>query len=98
VRGYVRRMGALLAVVLAILALVEITLHNLKVANAIAMEELDRQREDLRRRIEDLEADRARLLSPGRLREAAEGLGLQAMPLERVGLVEVGDGEAANGS
>lgn len=95
--GYIRRIGVLVAVVLAALALVEITLHNLKVSNAIAMEELDRQREDLRRRIEDLEADRARLLSPARLREAAAALGLQPMPLERVGLVEVGEGDAADG-
>lgn len=97
-RPYVRKLTVLLAATLAALALIEITLHNLKVGNAIRMEELDRSRDDLQRRIEDLEADRARLLSPQRLREAASRLGLEPLPLERVGLVEVGPGEVTGGS
>jgi len=97
-RPYVRKLTVLLAATLAALALIEITLHNLKVGNAIRMEELDRSRDDLQRRIEDLEADRARLLSPQRLKEAASRLGLEPLPLERVGLVEVGPGEVTGGS
>jgi hypothetical protein len=79
----------LLAITAASLALIEITLHNLKVGNAIQMEELDRNRDDLLRRIEDLDADRARLLSPQRLKEVGAELGLGPMPLENVSLVEV---------
>ncbi|MFO7949977.1 MAG: hypothetical protein R6U36_06370 [Candidatus Fermentibacteraceae bacterium] len=97
-RSYVRKLTLLLAATLAALALIEITLHNLKVGNAMRMEELDRRRDDLQRRIEDLEDDRARLLSPQRLREAASRLGLEPLPLERVGLVEVGPGEVTGGS
>jgi len=97
-KPYVRKLTVLLAATLAALALIEITLHNLKVGNAIRMEELDCRRDDLRRRIEDLEADRARLLSPQRLKEAASRLGLEPLPLERVGLVEVGPGEVTGGS
>lgn len=97
-RPYFRKLTVLLAATLAALALIEITLHNLKVGNAIRMEELDRSRDDLQRRIEDLEADRARLLSPQRLKEAASRLGLEPLPLERVGLVEVGPAEVTGGS
>ena len=97
-RPCVRKLTLLLAAMLAALALIEITLHNLKVGNAISMEELDRSRDDLLRRIEDLEADRARLLSPQRLKEAASRLGLSPLPLENVGLVEVGPVEVTDGS
>lgn len=96
-RGYARRLGILLVVTVAALALIEITLHNLKVGNAIKSEELDQRRDDLLRRIEDLEADRARLLSPRRLQSTGRALGLAPMPLESVGLVEVDAGEALNG-
>jgi hypothetical protein len=98
VRPCAKKLGVLLAATLAALALIEITLHNLKIGNAIRMEELDRTRDDLLRRIEDLEADRARLLSPRRLEEAASALGLEPVPLENVGLVEVVPGEVAGGS
>ncbi len=97
-RPYLRKLAVLLAAIMAALALIEITLHNLKVGNAIRMEELERARDDLLRRIEDLEADRARLRSPRRLREAASRLGLAPVPLENVGLVQVGPGEVPGGS
>jgi hypothetical protein len=82
--------AALLAV---ILAMGEVALYNWRLTLALRMEDLQEARTSLLREREELENLRASLLSPTRLEEAGRALGLEALPLSRLALLEPDTGE-----
>lgn len=73
-----------LASLLALLALSQVVLYNLRLHRTLQLQQLSGECASLEREVEELQNEAAELLSPARLEAIGERLGLGPMPLERL--------------
>lgn len=78
------------ASLLALLAMSQVVLYNLRLHRTLQLQQISGECASLEREIEELQNEATELLSPTRLEVAGERLGLAPMPLERLAVHDGG--------
>jgi len=78
------------ASLLALLALSQVVLYNLRLHRTLQLQQISGECASLEREVEELQNQATELLSPTRLEAIGERLGLAPMPLERLAVQDGG--------
>lgn len=81
-----RRIGFAVVTLVALLALSQVVLFNLRLHRTLQLQSLSAECASLEREIEELENESAILLSPSRLSDLGAAMGLGPVPLDMISL------------